>query len=128
MTSGGWIGQITFRRVADLERAHAFYAEALGLPLVLDQGRCRIYRVHGEAYLGLCLADAATVAADSALVCLLSTDVGACFERVRALGAVVEHPPCHNAEFAIYHAFVRDPDAHLVELQTFDDPRWATRA
>lgn len=41
--------QITFLPVADLQRSAAFYEGALGLPLVVDQGTCRIYRVSGRA-------------------------------------------------------------------------------
>lgn len=41
--------QITFLPVADLQRSAAFYEATLGLPLVVDQGTCRIYRVCGGA-------------------------------------------------------------------------------
>ena len=35
---------VTFLPSADLEATSAFYETALGLPLALDQGGCRIYR------------------------------------------------------------------------------------
>jgi len=51
--------QVTFLYVADLEATHRFYSDLLGLPLVLDQGTCRIYRAAGEAFLGFCRRGAA---------------------------------------------------------------------
>ena len=46
--------QITFLMVKDLEATARFYGELLELPLVVDQGSCRIYRVVGDAYIGFC--------------------------------------------------------------------------
>ena len=37
---------------------------------------------------------------------------------------MIEKPPTHNPEFAIYHFFFRDPSGYLLEIQRFDDPRW----
>ena len=34
---------VTFLYTRDLEQSAVFYGETLGLPLVLDQGACRIY-------------------------------------------------------------------------------------
>ena len=45
---------ITFLFVTDLEASHRFYADALDLPMVLDQGNCRIYRINRGAFLGIC--------------------------------------------------------------------------
>ena len=36
---------ITFCYTLDLKRTAEFYEEIMGLPLVLDQGGCRIYEV-----------------------------------------------------------------------------------
>ncbi len=40
--------QITFVYTADLAASARFYGEQLGLPLVIDQGSCRIYRVNAS--------------------------------------------------------------------------------
>jgi len=44
---------VTFLYTRDLERSAAFYGELLGLPLVLDQGGCRIFRVARDGFLGV---------------------------------------------------------------------------
>ncbi len=41
---------ITFCYVPDLDAASGFYGDVLGLPLVLDQGGCRLYRNDAGAY------------------------------------------------------------------------------
>ena len=116
--------QITFLPVADLRRSAAFYEEALGLPLVVDQGTCRIYRVAAAAYLGVCERSGAAPAA-GVIVTLVSREVDAWHRRLVASGAeVVEAPSC-SERYCIHHAFYRDPDGHLVEIQEFADPHWA---
>ncbi|WP_199337650.1 MULTISPECIES: hypothetical protein [unclassified Nostoc] len=55
--------QITFLYTHDLITSTLFYEEKLGLKLWLDQGSCRIYSVCGDAYLGLCQIELASVSA-----------------------------------------------------------------
>ena len=35
-----------------------------------------------------------------------------------------ETPPSANAEYNIYHCFLRDPDGYQIEIQRFDSPSW----
>ena len=46
--------QVTFLHTVDLDATAHFYESMLGLPLALDQGVCRIYRVAAGAYVGFC--------------------------------------------------------------------------
>ena len=41
-----------------------------------------------------------------------------------ARGVEFEQPPRYNAEFDIYHCFIRDPDGYLVEVQRFESADW----
>jgi lactoylglutathione lyase len=44
---------VTFLYFRDLPRAMAFYERVLGLELAIDQGWSKIYRIAGQAHLGL---------------------------------------------------------------------------
>ena len=116
--------QITFVYTQDLEASARFYEEALGLTLALDQGSCRIYRVADSAYIGIC--QGCDVKADDAdiILTLVTQDVDAWYERVRAAGWPFEHAPRRNETYDIYHFFLRDPSGYRIEIQRFARPDW----
>jgi catechol 2,3-dioxygenase-like lactoylglutathione lyase family enzyme len=114
---------ITFLYVSDLERSHAFYAGLLALPLALDQGSCRIYRVATGGYLGTCERPAGA-SPEGIIVTLVSPDVDDWHQRLTAAGVPCERPPTLNEGYRVYHSFFRDPDGYLVEIQEFRDERW----
>jgi len=117
--------QITFLPSSDLERSRTFYEEVLGLELVTDQGSCHIYRVTNEAFLGVCIRETVSPT-DGVIVTLVTQDVDGWCERVAAAGGTIDRGPDHNERFGIYHAFLRDPDGNLLEIQRFDDPGWSS--
>ena len=116
---------VTFITVADLDRSGTFYGDVLGLPLVSDQGPCRIYRVAAGGFIGICVPGVRTVSPDGVIVTLVRDDVDEFCAAVVARGGNLDGPPRHNPRFGIYHAFLRDPDGYLVEIQRFDEPTWA---
>jgi len=115
---------ITFIYVADLGRSDAFYRTALGLDLVTSQEVCNIYRASDSGYLGLCTHRPPTEPG-SVILTLVRHDVESFCQRLVSDGVVFERRPTHNARFGITHAFLRDPDGNLVEIQRFDDESWA---
>ena len=115
--------QITFLTVANLETSSCFYGEMLGLALVLDQGSCRIYKVTGTSYLGICT-HREDVTPDGVIITFVTDHVDQWYQTLSAKGANFESQPTLNERFNIYHAFLRDPDGHLVEIQQFIDPTW----
>ena len=117
--------QVTFILVADLESSAAFYGETIGLPLVLDQGSCRIFQAAPSAFLGVC-ERAGKSNADGVIVTFVTDDVEGTHLRLIAAGATCEKEPQYYADYDIFHAFYRDPDGHLVEVQRFCDPAWPT--
>lgn len=126
--------QVTFLYCADLDAADAFYRGLLGLPLILDQGACRIYRVGRDAFLGFCrattnLPPGAPAGAILTLVVRSTAEVDQwdVYLRTRDAAGRIERPPTHNPDFAIYHLFLRDPAGYLVEIQAFLDPAWPGR-
>ncbi len=117
--------QITFVYSGDLARSARFYEDALGLPLAVDQGSCRIYRVlDRHAYLGICQREGAPADASSLIITLVTSDVDAFYERIIARGWECEHEPRHNDTYQIYHFFLRDPSGYLIEIQRFDREDW----
>ncbi|MGI9644128.1 MAG: VOC family protein [Ilumatobacteraceae bacterium] len=117
MTAADIDAQITFVHVADLARSAEFYGSTLGLELARDQGACLIYRVTGDAYIGIC--DHRAPEPAGIILTLVADDVDGWADRLTAAGVEVEGPTA-SERFAIYHLFARDPDGHLVEIQRFD--------
>lgn len=116
--------QITFLYTRDLARSARFYERILGCSLALDQGSCRIYRLAGGAYIGICQRDDAPENNSGLILTLVTTDVDAWYERIVASGWPCEHAPRYNAEYKIYHFFLRDPSGYRIEIQRFDSENW----
>jgi catechol 2,3-dioxygenase-like lactoylglutathione lyase family enzyme len=119
----GFDSQVTFCYTSDLQSTARFYEDVLGLPLALDQGTCRIYRVAGRAFLGFCRR-AEGARPDGVILTLVAKDVDGWARRLSAQGVIFEKPPTFNPIYNIYHCFFRDPNGYLLEIQRFDDPRW----
>jgi catechol 2,3-dioxygenase-like lactoylglutathione lyase family enzyme len=121
-------GQVTFLPTADLAAVDAFYGVLLGLPLVRDQGVCRIYETSPGAYLGFCDRGYAVPDQFRVVLTLIVEDVVAAHDVLLARGATPEGPPAHSDRYAVTSFFVRDPNGYLLELQRFDVPLPATGA
>lgn len=115
--------QVVFLPTSDLERADRFYRELLGLPLVLDQGVCRIYRTGPQGFLGVC-GHLAVGPAAGVIVTLVTDDVDGWYQRLVEAGVDFDRPPSRNDRFGIYHVFLNDPDGNVLEIQRFEDPAW----
>ena len=116
--------QVTFIYVQDLAASARFYGELLGLDQVLDQGGCRIYRVAGEGFLGVCGGLRAEAVPEGVTLTFVSDQVDAWHERLVAAGTTIDQPPAENSRFKIYNFFARDPDGYRLEFQRFLDPAW----
>ena len=112
---------VTFLYTRDLNATAHFYEGLLGLPLVRDQGDCRIYRVCPGAYIGFCQRENIPADKTCVIVTLVADEVDEWFERLSREGLTVEKPPAHNPKYAIRHMFLRDPEGYLVEIQHFDE-------
>jgi catechol 2,3-dioxygenase-like lactoylglutathione lyase family enzyme len=116
--------QITFFPTQDLEKTADFYESRIGLDLVLDQGKCRIYRISPEGYLGFCQQIEAKPESAGVVFTLVTPQVDDWYEYLKARGVKVEDTPKENPTYQIYHFFFRDPNGYLIEVQEFLDPRW----
>ena len=116
--------QVTFLYTRDLGKTADFYEEILGLPLVLDQGSCRIYRVSGDGFLGFCRREEAPEKPQGVIVTLVTAAVDEWHRYLSDKGVKFEKPPALNPDYNIYHCFLRDPNGYLLEIQQFLDPTW----
>lgn len=117
--------QITFCYTRDLDTTAEFYESLLGLPLVLDQGGCRIYRAASGAYLGFCEREEAA-RPEGVILTLVTEDVDGWYERLHTAGVEFDKAPARNPDYKIYHCFLKDPNGYVIEIQRFEDPRWTT--
>lgn len=118
--------QVTFLYTPDLAATARFYEDLLTLPLALDQGSCRIYRVSESAFLGFCARDGAQPA--GVIVTFVTQDVDGWYARLAARGVIFEKAPAFHPGYNIYHCFLRDPNGYLLEIQRFCDPAWPAAA
>lgn len=116
--------QVTFFYTQDLTQSASFYEEILGLPLILDQGSCRIYRVCTNAFIGLCENPEVTINPSGVILTLVTPEVNTWYEVLIQKGISIEKPPTYNPKYNIEHFFLRDPDGYLIEIQKFLDPTW----
>lgn len=122
--------QVTFLYTPDLLRSRRFYEDVLNLPLILDQGSCRIYAVAPAAYLGVCQREGLPDEPErgsSLIITLVTDDVDGWYDQLQRRGVIFEKPPMLNAAYNIYHCFLRDPNGYLIEIQRFLDPNWPGR-
>lgn len=119
--------QITSCHTRDLSATAGFYEEIMGVPLTLDRGTCRIYRVAQRAYLGFCQrTDAGRP--DGVILTPVTGDVDGGHRRPTALGVPCEKAPAFNPTYQIFQAFLRDPNGYPIEIQRFENPRWNPEA
>jgi predicted enzyme related to lactoylglutathione lyase len=113
---------ITWLYSDGLDRHATFYRDVIGLPQVLDQGGCRVFRVSPTAFLGVCDLPHRPRGTAGMLVTFVVPDLDAAMAALAARGAAFEGKvldrPGHRS------AFLRDPVGYLLEVQQFTDPRW----
>ena len=117
----GFVLAITFQYYRDLVRAMAFYEEVIGLQLAIDQGWSKIYRIDGQAHVGL--VDEArgmqNWAADkTSQLCLRVPDVDAWYRWAAAQGVQGLTEPRDSAELGIRAFVMNDPEGYQIEVQT----------
>ena len=112
---------ITFLYYRDLPTAMRFYDDVLGLPLAIDQGWCKIYRICPGAHVGL--VDEAKgmnkwAAVKPVQLCIRVADVDAwyayaCHAEADALSELFV-----NDEIGIRAFVFNDPEGYQIEIQS----------
>jgi catechol 2,3-dioxygenase-like lactoylglutathione lyase family enzyme len=112
---------ITFLYYRDLPAAMAFYADVLGLPLVIDQGWSKIYRICPGAHVGL--VDEARgmnkwAAIKPVQVCIRVQDVDAWYAYAKACNLIDLSRLFENDALGIRAFVFRDPEGYQIEIQS----------
>jgi len=112
---------VTFLYFRDLPRAMEFYERVLGLELAIDQGWSKIYRITGQAHLGLVdETKGAHRAADPKplQVCIRVPDVDAWHRWVATQDVDGLTAPRDSAALRIRAFVFNDPEGHQIEVQS----------
>lgn len=124
--------QVTFLYAEDTEASWRFYEGVMELPLVQDQGSCRIYGVDGganRAFLGVCRARAPRAtenprAVGGTVFTFVAEDVDGWYDFLTRKGVEVPEAPAMSEAYRVYHFFFRDPAGYTLEVQRFERPDW----
>jgi catechol 2,3-dioxygenase-like lactoylglutathione lyase family enzyme len=116
--------QITWVYTYDLAATARFYTDTLGLPMVLDQGDCRVFQATPASFIGLCQRPDRDVEPKGVVISLLTPEVDAWHAYLTAAGVDVLGPPRYSDKSQAYAFFCRDPEGYRIEFQWFRDPRW----
>lgn len=113
---------IVFLYTPNLPATAQFYESVLELPLALDQGNCRIYKVSETGYLGFCDRTNTSHQPEGVILTLVTSDVDIYYHRLLSLGAECTKTPTPNPKYGIYHCFFKDPNGYIIEIQRFNTP------
>lgn len=122
--------QVTFLYADDAPACWDFYESVMELPLVQNQGRCRIYAIAGgHAYLGLCMSRASRVTDNprvegGVVFTFVADDVDGWYHFLKAKGVAIPHAPELSVEYKVYHFFFHDPAGNTLEIQRFEREDW----
>ncbi|MCX7326396.1 MAG: VOC family protein [Hyphomicrobiales bacterium] len=111
---------ITFLYYADLPPAMAFYEDVLGLPLAIDQGWSKIYKVSEGGYVGLVDEAHGSHKAHPVKpvqVCLRVGDVDAWCDYLKGRGVIMTKGPKDVPSLGIRVIVFNDPEGYQIEIQ-----------
>ena len=116
---------ITFFYYRDLPTAMVFYEDVLGLPLVIDQGFCKIYRIAGAAHVGLVDETKGMnkwTEVKPVQLCIRVPDVDAWYAYAEAQGVDGLSKLFVNDAIGIRAFVFDDPEGYQIEIQTATRP------
>jgi len=117
--------QITFLYYYDLAVPSEFYEDVMGFEMVEDQGTAKIFRVSGNAYLGIVNQKTGFHKAqpkNAVLVTLVVDDVERWYEYLKSTGAKVVRELTVLGTANIRRFVIEDPGGYTIEVQQFLRP------
>ncbi|MFN3671471.1 MAG: VOC family protein [Bosea sp. (in: a-proteobacteria)] len=113
--------QITFLYYRDLPAAMRFYEEVLGLPLAIDQGWSKIYRITEGGYVGLVDETRGSHRANAikpVQLCIRVADVDAWHRFIATRDVDGLREPRSSTELKIRAFVFNDPEGYQIEIQS----------
>jgi len=117
--------QITFLYYRDLQPVCKFYEEIMGFELIEDQGWAKIYRVNGNAYLGIVDEERGFHKAQeksAVLITLVVDDVFWWYDYLKRKGVKILTELREVEDIQIRGFFLEDPGRYAIEVQQFLRP------
>ncbi|MBM7070193.1 VOC family protein [Actibacterium sp. 188UL27-1] len=112
---------ITFLYYRDLATAMQFYERVLGLPLAIDQGWCKIYRICPGAHVGLVDETKGMnkwAAVKPVQLCIRVTDVDAWYAYAREMSLDALSELFESDQLGIRAFVFNDPEGYQIEIQS----------
>ena len=112
---------ITFLYYRDLPKAMAFYQDVLGLPLAIDQGWCKIYRIAEGAHVGLVDESRGMnkwQAKKCVQLCIRVPDVDAWYDYAQELSLDALSELFTSDALGIRAFVFNDPEGYQIEIQS----------
>lgn len=122
MSVPGVEGLITFLYYEDLEGAMRFYEEVMGFEKIVDQGWAKIYRVVGEAHVGLVDGSRGyhrPSPSKPVMVTVVVDNVDAWYRYLRVMGVETLTEPRDHEEIGVRAFLLEDPEGYVIEIQKF---------
>ena len=116
---------ITFFYYRDLPTAMRFYEDVLGLPLAIDQGWCKIYRICPVAHVGLVdeiIGMNIWAAVKPVQLCIRVPDVDDWYAYAKAKDLESLSELFVNDEIGIRAFVFNDPEGYQIEIQSATRP------
>jgi predicted enzyme related to lactoylglutathione lyase len=116
--------QITLLYFRNIEKAYHFYEDVLGLKLKIDQGYGRIYKVSGNAFLGVMDEKRGFLQSGqgkSVMISLITDDVDQWYQTLEKKGVKLLSKPLTKEDISIRSFLFEDPEGYILEIQKFLD-------
>ncbi len=120
--------QITFLYYRDLQPVSKFYQEIMGFELVEDQEWAKIYRIDGNAYLGIVDEERGFHKAQkksAVLITWVVDDVLGWYDYLRRKGVRILTDLWEVEDIQVRGFFLEDPGGYAIEVQQFLKPEVA---
>lgn len=117
--------QITFLYYREIEPIASFYEDVMGFELVEDQGWAKIYRVGGNAFLGIVAGDRGfhkPQDKNAVLVTLVVENVPGWYDYLKEKTVKILTDVQHSEDIQVRCFFFEDPGGYTFEVEQFLKP------